>query len=264
MIKCLTKTDSISACDITASQKIITGNYSTHWHEFYEIELIISGRGTYVIDGNCYKIKKGMLFFMTPVNFHELRNSDAKIINVMFSDFACNRNTLFNLTVQNINNAIELSDKDFDVILTLLKELIFSVKNDHRQYAASILDCILYKSEISQRYFNSVSLTHVQSAMLYVQNHFRSKISLTEVASFVGLSCAYISSLFPQETGMTFKNYVNSLRFDYAKKLLIYSDMSVTQVCHESGFEDYANFLRHFKKHFGMTPNNFKKAYSNT
>ena len=69
MIKCLTKTDSISACDITASQKIITGNYSTHWHEFYEIELIISGRGTYVIDGNCYKIKKRYAFFYDACKF---------------------------------------------------------------------------------------------------------------------------------------------------------------------------------------------------
>lgn len=264
MIECFTKKDSISAQDISVSQKRIKGDYAVHWHEFYEIEFIISGSGTYVIDGVCSEIKKGMLFFMTPVNFHEVRHSYAEIINIMFSDSVCNRNTLFNLAGRSINNAIDLSGKEFDTALMLLRELIFSADNAHIQYASSLLDCILYKAEISQKYCNSVSLTHVQSAMLYIQNHFRSNISLPEVASFVGLSCPYVSSLFPQEIGMTFKAYLNSLRFDYAKKLLIYSDMSAAQICSESGFEDYANFLRHFKKRFGMTPNSFRKSYSVT
>lgn len=260
MIQRLTKTDYISSCAINASKKTIKGNYSIHWHDFYEIEFIIRGCGTYIIDGICHEIKKGMLFFMTPVNFHEIKNSDAEIINVMFSNDACNRNTLFDTTGSDINNIISLNDNDFDVVLTLLNELIFSANNNHPQYSSSILDCLLYKAKISQKYSNSINLTHVRTAMLYIQNHFRSNISLDDVASFVGLSAPYISSLFPKETGMTFKNYLSSLRFDYAKKLLTYSDMNITQVCSESGFDDYANFLRHFKKRFGMTPNDFKKT----
>lgn len=263
MINCLTKTDFIFPCEINASRKNIKGDYSTHWHDFHEIEFIISGKGTYIIDGVCHEMKKGMLFFMTPVNFHEIKNSDAEIINVMFSNDACSRNTLFDLTGSNINNVISLRDEDFDVVLTLLNELIFSASNNHPQYSSSLLDCLLYKAKISQKYKSSVNLTHVRTAMLYIQNNFRSNISLDDVASFVGLSAPYISSLFPKETGMTFKNYLSSLRFDYAKKLLTYSDLSITQVCSESGFEDYANFLRHFKKHFGMTPNDFKKTTKN-
>ena len=262
MIPCFTKTDRrLFSCDINASQKTIKGNYSIHWHDFYEIEFIISGCGTYIIDGVCHEIKKGMFFFMTPVNFHEIRDSDAEIINVMFSNDSCNQNTLFDLTVSNINNIISLNDNDSNVVLTLLKELIFSANNNHPQYSSSILDCLLYKAKISQKYCNSISLTYIQNAMLYIQNHFRSNISLDDVASFVGLSATYISRLFPQEAGTTFKNYLNSLRFDYAKKLLTYSDMSVTQICGESGFEDYPNFIKQFKKRFGMTPNDFKKTH---
>ena len=134
MIRCLTRKDCMAACDVTASRKSIKGNHFTHRHDFYEIEFVIEGSGTYIIDGVCHEIKKGMIFFMTPVNFHEIKHSDAEIINVMFSNDACNRNTLFDTTGSDINNIISLDDKDFDVVLTLLNELIFAADNNHIQY----------------------------------------------------------------------------------------------------------------------------------
>lgn len=48
--------------NIGASKKRINGDYSIHWHDFYEIEFILDGSGTYIIDGIDYPIKKGMLF----------------------------------------------------------------------------------------------------------------------------------------------------------------------------------------------------------
>ncbi len=254
MIGHLTK----SSIGITASKKRIKGDYSTHWHDFYEIEFILDGSGTYIIDGVDYPIEKGMLFFMTPVSFHALKNSDAEIINVMFPDDSCNRNTIFSLIDSDINTAFELN-RDFDVLLTLFNELIFAAEHRHDKYAASVLDCILYKLEISQKYINSASLTHTQMLRLYIQKNFRSDITLSSAAAFAGLSAPYASSLLHAETGMTFKQQLNALRFDYAKKLLIYSDLSVMQICHESGFCDYANFLRRFKKHFGVTPTDLRK-----
>lgn len=69
--------------------------------------------------------------------------------------------------------------------------------------------------------------------------------------------------IFKKELGITFKQYLNKLQFDYAAKLLKFSNMNISEICYESGFKDYANFERHFKSHFKITPTKYKLLYKN-
>lgn len=55
------------------------------------------------------------------------------------------------------------------------------------------------------------------------------------------------------------KKYLNNMRFEYAEKLIINSDMSIMQICKECGFNDYPNFVRRFKQHTGFYPLEYKK-----
>ena len=63
MIDRYTRLQKIKNEKIMVKEKTIYG-YPVHWHEFYEIEFIISGKGTYYIDGKEYDVKPGMIFFM--------------------------------------------------------------------------------------------------------------------------------------------------------------------------------------------------------
>ena len=80
---------------ICASKKHIKGDFLNHGHDFFEIEYIISGSGTYFIDGKSYPIQDKMLFFISPSNFHAIKDCDAVIINVMFSCNLCDTNLLY-------------------------------------------------------------------------------------------------------------------------------------------------------------------------
>jgi len=68
-----------------------------------------------------------------------------------------------------------------------------------------------------------------------------------------------MSSLFVKESGINFKEYLSTIRLDYARKLLEFSDMSVTDICFESGFNDYANFERSFKRKYNISPRQHRK-----
>ena len=70
-----------------------------------------------------------------------------------------------------------------------------------------------------------------------------------------------MSSIFLKDCGVNFKDYLSSIRFDYAKKMLEFSDMTVTDICFESGINDYANFERSFKAKFGISPREYRKSY---
>lgn len=246
----------VGADGISIAKKEIKGCFDTHWHEFYELEFILDGSGVYVIDGREYEIKKGMLFFMSPVNFHEVRTESAQIVNVMFSESVCSSEALFALTSEGTGNAFYFEDREFAFVSELFSEMI-EEKAD-KVYLKALMDVLILKAARKNK--SIAELTYVQSAMLYISNNFRGRLTLPQTAAHIGLSPSYLSALFPKEIGVTFKEYVSSLRFEYAKKLLIFSKQSVSEICYESGFEDYAGFMRNFKKRFKMPPGQFRKA----
>lgn len=259
MIRRITKENKISASGITIVQKTICGEYKTHWHEFFEIEFILSGSGEYVIDGRAYNVEKNMLFFMTPINFHRVSvNGNAEIINIMFTEDLISDFALSFLTAGSFENAMQFSEPDSGFIKNVLSELLAASRQNDKTYCAALLNVLLLK--IGKRTKKSIpQLTYVQSAMLYILKNFRSEITLADTAGNIGISSAYLSSIFHSETGVKFKEYLNTTRYDYAKKLLIYSDMSISEICSESGFNDYANFIRGFTSRFGTAPGKFRK-----
>ena len=261
MIKRYTMQQNITNNDISILKKHISGSFASHWHEFYEIEYIINGSGKYIIDDNSYQIQPGMIFFMTPINFHELKNVEADIINIMFSPNFSSADALFPLSEQGVEHAVEFSDSDCVFTDALLAELQCAAKKNNIIYASSLLSSLLFKLGNIIKKNSLTKPTYIQTAMLYMQSNFRNQITLSDVANVVGLSPAYLSNIFSKESGVSFKKHLNDLRYEYAKKLLAFSDMSVSEICFASGFNDYTNFFRGFKKHYGKSPMQYKDFF---
>ena len=258
MIDRYTRLQKIKNGNIAVKEKIIS-SYPTHWHEFYEIELILSGDGSYVIDGRAHPIKKNMLFFMTPVNFHEVITEKSEVITLMFMGQACDGNLLFKLSSLLGSDSVLLSDEDANFLAALMRELKSSEGCGDESYNSSLIGSILGKlSKINCSHTRGF-LTRVQKAMLYIQNNFRNDIRLAEIAAAADTSPTYLSGIFAKESGASLKEYISNVRYEYAKKLLEYSDMSVTDICFESGFCDYANFERRFKERFKISPSKYRK-----
>lgn len=258
-MKLLEKTSQIENGMISASRKHFGGAFYEHSHEFFEIEYIIKGSGKYFINGKEYPIHDKMLFFISPSDFHAIENCNAEIINVMFSCNLCDSHTLFNLFSPDTNSAIQFSEKESILIEQLLFEILASEKTD---YQIQFLRCVLYKLSSLFTSHQDKTITHVQSAIVYLLENFRMNVTLESTARYVNLAPAYLSTLFSEQTGMNFKVYLDNLRFDYAMKLLSFTNMSVLEICNESGFYDYANFTRRFKKKFNCTPSEYRNRHN--
>lgn len=243
----------ISNGSVSASRKFFSRDCDVHWHEFYEIEYIISGNGTYSINEKVYPISPGMIFFMTPTDFHSVENADAQMFNVMFSEKLITTSQLMWLTGHNTPRAFLLPEDLRPFFMTMLDEIV--KHQEDTAYVSALLNCLLYKlTKILPCSNPSGQSSLAQKMHFFIINHFRSHITLEDVAAYVGLTPAYVSGVFKKEMNRNFKKYLNDLRFSYARNLLLNTDLSVTQICSESGFEDYPNFIRRFKEHFGMTP----------
>lgn len=100
----------------------------------------------------------------------------------------------------------------------------------------------------------------VARAKEYIRQNFRHDLALEEVARAVDISPYYFSKLFKEEAGTNFSEYLTDLRIEEAKHLLKAGELSIKQVCAESGYSNPNYFSRIFKKWTGITPTEFRDA----
>lgn len=99
----------------------------------------------------------------------------------------------------------------------------------------------------------------ISKAKAYIEKNYNKDISLDEVSRSVDISPYYFSKLFKEETGENFIEYLTNIRIEKAKKLLLYSDMSIKNICIDTGYSDPNYFSRIFKKQVGLTPTEYRE-----
>ncbi|MBV4359315.1 AraC family transcriptional regulator [Pinibacter aurantiacus] len=101
----------------------------------------------------------------------------------------------------------------------------------------------------------------IDNIFQYTMANFKSPIELTVIANIANMSVPAFCSYFKKRTRKTYLDFVHEIRIGYACKLLLSTQMSILDICYESGFETIANFNRQFLRRKGMTPGKFRKSY---
>jgi len=93
----------------------------------------------------------------------------------------------------------------------------------------------------------------------YLQERFSESFSLKDVAEYVGIHPVYLAQTFRKFNRTTVGNYVRSIRLENARRQLIETDFSLTDISYKSGFSDQSHFTRLFKREFGTTPKEYRQ-----
>lgn len=99
----------------------------------------------------------------------------------------------------------------------------------------------------------------IQNACSFIDEHIEN-LSLEQVSDAVGLSPYYFSKLFKKEKGIGFSNYISRIRISHAKKMLVETELPLTDVALQSGFSSAPYFSQVFKKEEGVTPGEYRRA----
>ena len=97
----------------------------------------------------------------------------------------------------------------------------------------------------------------VRRALAYMRENLSRKISLTELADYVGLSAAHLSRLIKKDTGKSFIDVLNQIRLETAVQLLREGRYKVYEVSNMVGIDNYAYFYQFFKKETGKSPTEY-------
>ncbi|HBP38878.1 MAG TPA: hypothetical protein DD640_09105 [Clostridiales bacterium] len=118
-------------------------------------------------------------------------------------------------------------------------------------------------ARFTDQVFNLTNVKHadvIYRAADYIKKNYMNKITLEETAAYVFLSPAYFSRVFKEEMGDNFNIYVNSVRVEAAKKLLLNEKVPLVDVSTLVGFEGQSYFSKVFKKLTGVTPGKFRES----
>lgn len=99
----------------------------------------------------------------------------------------------------------------------------------------------------------------VDRAKEYIENYYHKDFGIDEIADYVQLSVSYFCSLFKQETGYTFLEYLTKCRVEKACFMLRNTDVKVYQIAPLIGYQDAKYFTQVFKKQVGMTPSEYRE-----
>lgn len=249
---------------------------AVHQHDFYEVYFFISGNVEYSVEGKSYRMKKGDLLLINPLELHQPRiGPDQSVyerivlwINKSYLSSLCNNSTslsrCFDNTIPNHTNLIRLSPAQQSYISSKLTELIEEKSSDvyGSDLAAEAL-LIRLLVEINRLTINEERTGEesntpgiVTNVLEYINNHYCEKISLSSVANEFFVSKYYLSHIFNSVVGTSLHRYITLKRLINAKQMLS-SGIKPTTASINCGFNDYAGFYRAFTAEYGITPKEF-------
>lgn len=158
------------------------------------------------------------------------------------------------------DSAQKLKDKFFDLLklppfqkfmqlMVLLQDL--SESPDYRLLCEHDFSCELNPS-------NSERINVVYK---YIDAHYQDKITLASISEQVFMSPEYFSRFFSKTMKKSFFEFLNEYRVNKSCRLLIETDMQITDICFESGFDSLPFFYRQFKKFKKYPPNQYRQKY---
>ncbi|RSL33537.1 response regulator [Salibacterium salarium] len=162
-----------------------------------------------------------------------------------------------------INNLHDLTIKmqDFIQPFQLEKEIDLKI---HNTFEALHLFLHADLTELSNT-LNQKSKKNwiIDNTINYIHEHFQNDIKAQQVAENHFITPNYFSLLFKQETGLSFSEYLNSLRISKAAELLVNTPNRVFEIAEYVGYKEYKYFVKVFKKHMGVTPTHYRSLNTN-
>lgn len=255
-------------------------DFPIHYHPEYELNFILNAPGAMrVVGDHVSEISDIELVFVGPNLYHgwETNNCTTKKIHEVTIQF---HNNLFDESL--LSRRIMMPIKELfyrskhgilfskEKALELKPRLLKVSKLDGIDYFLEIIS-ILYDLSISRNQILLSTFTVDSNVFIendtmrtvhkYIQEHFASKLSLSEVANIANMSVVSFNRFIKKKTNKTFVNYVNEIRIGYASRWLIEKDMSISEIAFNSGFNNIANFNRIFKSIKNSTPSQYREDF---
>jgi AraC-like DNA-binding protein len=248
--------------DISFISNISTGiRYPIHIHQQIELVHALEGSIRMQIGAKHYTLNPGDLAFVFPNVLHDYDmvspRSEIKmqITNCNIELLAWHKKDL--LSMLPANPIIPAASIHEDVLYAEEKLNELNYNEENAQLISSLVSLLLSRTFPMLKLIPLPTRTESDlphDIIVYISNHYLDDLSLDGVGSVFGIGRYSLSRIFSNILGITFIDYLNSLRINHAEHLLRTTNMTVIQIAMECGYHNQQTFNRVFKERFGCTP----------
>lgn len=253
-----------------------------HFHDFYEIHILIDSRATHIIDGNLYTLQQYDIVLLRPYRMHKTQ----------YPEGPPHKRLIINFAIPKDIPGLEIAYKN--MFLSFSEEVpIYRLTSEPRRavfeplnaiftlsHGASPLNpvlihslfqqflCALYQQKSQNSYvpeeIGNAIMQKIYSITAYVHSHYNGELSLDSIAKEFYISPYYLSHQFKSITGFTLSEYIQMTRVRNAQQLLIYNKLKISEIAGKCGFNSFSQFNRIFNKHSGISPSEFRKKQTSS
>lgn len=249
-----------------------------HYHEYIELLYGIDCDIEVWINGNIYPFKTGDLIIINSMEAHQLKflmnkndyivikfspqqlyTSEQSVYEIKYllpftlNDFSSDRrisaDVIKDTTVPDSIRTIysEWEEKSYGYELAI-RTHIFQI----------ILWLLRYWNKTNPELLTNINLPPVLAKALGFISQNLSNVTASDVANFCGYSYTYFSEIFKNSMHVNFRDYLLRARINEAEKLLLTTDMDITDIALSTGFSTASHFIKQFKTVKGTTPTKFR------
>ncbi|MCH5210873.1 MAG: helix-turn-helix transcriptional regulator [Oscillospiraceae bacterium] len=268
-----TKGLTISFAEVSGPQNMAR----RHYHDNYEIFLMIDGERNLFFDNKKYLLEKGSLFVIEPFLSHGTASTENPsykryLLNLAPQELSpiLSPNEI-NILFDGVSTcALSLNEEDFHTAMFYLSE-IDRHKREHNAFSEKLARMFaVHLMELISRETNSQNAIKLESttkkneipimhALRYINLNFTENITLDFISEYAHMSKSNFCLVFKKMMGETFIDYLNTLRIAQVHKLLITTNMQLGAIAEQTGFSSVDYMTRMFKKVHGAPPSSVRR-----
>ena len=237
-----------------------------HWYPMFSVFLFTEGSGKQIVNGKEQPFSPGTLLALSPIDFHQcLSTEDYRMKNIFFSADIFYKKLISLCSINDFPIIAQLSPDDYKKTDRLFDMLIDETSrrdncSEHmkRNLTEQIFLLALNNKPEKKETASETSNPTLNRILMYIYYNFKNDISVEDVASEIHYSTGYFNKMFTKSMGISFHKYLRDLRLKFAYNLLKYGNLSVAEVCRESGFHSVQNFSALFKSRYNCLPRDLK------
>jgi AraC family transcriptional activator of pobA len=269
----------IDVVELEYAKKFLTRS-TVHTLTYYDITFITQGEGAFSIDNRMYEAAPGDVFFSKP---GEIRNWDIRHIAngyaLIFEDEFLSSFFKDPLFVQHLPYfqtgktacKLHLSGELYPRMIQLLSDIKKEIDAYH-QNDVHVLRALLYEALmlLNRAYLHAASpqetdkeanSNHLDKFIRLVNTHLKEHHSVRYYADKLCITPNYLNEVVNSALSVSAKQYIRNKVMDEAKRLLVYTDLPVSEIAFELHFSTVSYFVRSFRQYTAETPLSYRQAH---
>ena len=249
-----------------------------HHHDFYEVDFLVSGDVTYIIESRVYHMQPGQMLIINPRELHQVFiQSDAApyerymlwIAPQLLQKLSGEQADLcrcFDMSRPNYGNLLHLLPQQQKLIPAMIESPLreqaqpaFGSELMQRNLLTELMIHINRLADLSHAYVQNDTDTVVAKAIDYINLHYHESLSLDVLAEQLFVSKYHLSHEFTKQMGTGIYQYIQKKRLLIARQLMSEGQKPM-DVYAQCGFGDYPAFFRAFRKVYGLSPREFMQS----